>query len=156
MRAVNKHCPSKASIGLVAILLLTPLLGLAQTSPEQYLGFHPGTDRKLADYAQIVGYLQKLASESPRVKVVQIGETVLKKPDMMAIITTAGNMKNLDRYKQIGHQLRDARGLTRERAAKLAADGKVIIAMGCNIHATEIGASQMSLELAYRLAKGEA
>ncbi|HVR27594.1 MAG TPA: M14 metallopeptidase family protein [Candidatus Polarisedimenticolia bacterium] len=156
MRAVNIHCSSKAILGLVAILLLTPILGLAQTSPQQFLGFHPGTDRRLADYTQIVGYLQKLASESPRVKVVNIGETVLKKPIVMAIITTPENMKNLDRYKQVNHRLRDARGLTPEAAAKLAADGKVIIAMGCSIHSTEIGASQMSLELAYRLAKGDA
>jgi len=156
MGAVHKHRCSRAVIGLMAIWLLLPFLGLAQTSPEQYLGFRSGTDRKLADYAQIVGYLQMLASESPRVKVIQIGETVLKKRDMMAIITTAENMKNLDRYKQISHQLRDARGLTPEGAAKLAAEGGVIIAMGCNIHSTEIGASQMSLELAYRLAKGDA
>src|SRR5215471_20417694 len=156
MGAVHKLRRSGAIIGLMAIWLFAPLLGLAQTSPEQYLGFRPGADRKLADYAQIVGYLQKLASESPRVKVVQIGETVLKKQDMMAIITTAENMKNLDRYKQVSHRLRDARGLTLEGAANLAADGRVIIAMGCNIHSTEIGASQMSLELAYRLAKGDA
>jgi hypothetical protein len=79
MGAFHKYRCSRAIIGLMTIWLLSPFLGLAQTSPEQYLGFRPGTDRKLADYAQIVGYLQKLASESPRVKVVQIGETVLKK-----------------------------------------------------------------------------
>jgi hypothetical protein len=143
-------------IASIVIWLLAPCLAPAQTSPEQYLGFRPGADRQLADYAQIVAYLQKLASESPRVKVVDIGETVLKRRDMMVIITSAANMKNLDRYKQISHQLRDARSVTPEMAAKLAAEGKVIIAMGCNIHSTEIGASQMSMELAYRLAKGDA
>ncbi len=150
--------PSRRAIircALAAIWLAAPHPAAAQTSPEQYLGFSPGTDRKLADYTQIVGYLEKLASESPRVQVVQIGETVQKKRDMMAIITTAGNMKNLDRYKQISHQLRDARDVTPQMAAKLADEGKVIVAMGCNIHSTEIGASQMALELAYRLAKGD-
>jgi hypothetical protein len=153
---VNKHLHRSIISFSLAAIWLAPLIAFAQTTPEQYLGFRPGEDRKLASYSQIVGYLQKLASESPRVKVVQIGETVLKKPVMMAIITTGENMKSLDRYKLISHQLRDARGVSQELATKLAANGKIIIALGCNIHANEIGASQMSMELAFRLAKGDA
>jgi hypothetical protein len=155
MRTIRERLSTQVVIGLAAIWLTAPYSASALTSPEQYLGFHPGADRKLADYTQIVGYLKKLASESPRVKVVDIGQTVLKKRDVMAVITTAENMKNLDRYKEISHQLRDARGVTPEMATRLAAEGKVIVAMGCNIHSTEIGASQMALELAYRLAKGD-
>ncbi len=155
MRIVIEQFSRRMILVFGAMWLTIPHLAVAQTSPEQYLGFRPGADRKLADYTQITGYLRMLASQSPRINVVQIGETVLKKPIVMAIITTPENMKNLDRYKQISHELRDVRGVTPETAAKLVAEGKVIMAMGCNIHSTEIAASQMALELAYRLATGD-
>jgi len=136
--------------------MLSPSPAAAQTSPEKFLGFRPGADRQLADYQQIEAYLRALAKESPRVRVVEIGETTLKKKMVMAVVTTAKNMERLERYKQISHALRDARGLSPQAAADLASEGKVILALGCNIHSTEIASSQMALELAYRLASGQA
>ena len=143
---------------LCVSLLVSAFSGVsvrAQTSPERYLGFKPGTDRKLADYDQISGYLELLAKESPKVKLVDIGRTTQNRPIKMAIITAASNMPKLDRYREIARNLRDARGITPEMAKELAQEGKVILAVGCNIHSDEIGASQMALELAYRLAKGD-
>lgn len=147
-------------IGLLfaASLLAMPVFNIpakAQTSPTDYLGFKPGADRKLADYGQISSYFQLLAKETPRVKTIEIGRTTQGRSIVMAVITAAQNMDKLDRYREIARQLRDARDVTPAQAASLAAEGKVILALGCNIHSTEIGASQMALELAYRLAKGD-
>jgi hypothetical protein len=134
--------------------LVTCTVAAAQTAPEVFLGHAVGADRTLADYGQIETYLRKLAQESPRVRVVDIGTTTLKKPMIMAVITAERNMSRLDRYREIARQLRDARGLTPQTAANLAREGKVILAIGCNIHSTEIGSSQMAMELAYKLATG--
>jgi hypothetical protein len=134
--------------------LVTCTVAAAQTAPEAFLGHAVGADRRLADYAQIESYFRKLAQESPRVRIVDIGTTTLKKPMIMAVITAERNMPRLDRYREIARQLRDARGLTPESAAQLAREGKVILAIGCNIHSTEIGSSQMAMELAYKLATG--
>ncbi len=127
----------------------------AQTSPENFLGFKVGEDRKLADYNQILAYFQKLDEESPRLKLTEIGQSTLKKPMIMAIITAEENMAYLDRYREIARRLRDARGLSEEQARQLAREGKVILLITGSLHATEIAASQMSMELAYKLVTGQ-
>jgi hypothetical protein len=131
-----------------------PIL-MAQTTPEKFLGFKVGADRKLADYAQITAYFQKLAQESPRIKLFTIGESVQKRPLIMAAISTPENLARIDRWKEITHKLRDPRLTTAEEARKLAREGKAIVLITCSIHSTEIAASQMSMELAYDLVTGK-
>lgn len=144
----------KAGTGLAALILL-PLLLSAQTSPEAFLGFKVGADRKLADYNQIQAYFAKLASESPKIRLETIGTTTLKKPMIMAVITAEENMARLEEYKAISRKLKDPRLLAPGEAEKLARDGKVIVLITCSLHASEIAATQMSMELAYKLATGE-
>ena len=142
------------SIGLLILFLFSSHL-VAQTSPEEFLGHKVGADRKLADYDQILAYFKKLDEESEKIKVLTIGETVLKKPMILAVITAEENMARLDEYRSISKRLRDARDLNPEEAKQLAKDGKVILYYTCSQHATEIGASQMSLEFAYNLVTGQ-
>jgi hypothetical protein len=142
------------SIGLLILFVISSHL-VAQTSPEEFLGHKVGADRKLADYDQILAYFKKLDEESAKIKVLTIGETVLKKPMILAVITAEENMANLDKYRSIAKRLRDARDLDAEEARQLAKEGKVILYITCSQHATEIGASQMSLEFAYNLVTGK-
>jgi len=126
----------------------------AQTTPEKFLGFKVGADKKMADYNQIKGYFEKLASETPKMKLFTIGESTLKKPIIMAAISTPENLAKLDRYKEITHKLRDPRLTSIDEARKLAKEGKAIVLITCSLHATEVAAAQMSLELAYDLVTG--
>jgi len=135
-------------------LILLPCFLLSQTPPDKFLGHQVGADRKLADYSQIQAYFQKLDQESDSIKVVQIGTSTLKKPMIMAIITSPENMSKLDTYKGIVEKLRDPRVTPPEEAKKLAKEGKVILLITCNIHASEIASSQMAMELAYKLVTG--
>jgi hypothetical protein len=144
----------KISIALTLVLVLAAALA-AQTSPEQFLGFKVGADKKLADYTQIKAYFEKLATETPRMKLLTIGESTMKKPMIMAVITAEENMGKLDAYRDILKKLRDPRTLSTEDARKLAKDGKAIVLVTCSLHSTEIGASQMSMELAYNLVTGK-
>jgi len=127
----------------------------AQTSPDDFLGFKVGADRKLADYDQIKTYFEKLAQESEKIKILNIGQSTLGKPMIMAVITSQENMAKLDTYREIVKRLRDPRTLSPKEAKQLAQEGKVILLITCNIHATEIAASQMAMELAYKLVTGE-
>jgi len=144
----------KISTALALVLVLTAALA-AQTTPEQFLGFKVGADKKLADYNQIKGYFEKLATETPRMKLLTIGETTMKKPMIMAVITAEENMAKLDTFRDIVKKLRDPRTLSPEEAKKLAQQGKAIVLVTCSLHSTEIGASQMSMELAYNLVTGK-
>ena len=150
--------PRALSRKLAAAAIITALTGLAaaaQTSPEAYLGHKVGADRKLADYWQIKAYLEKLDAESPKLQVLTIGESTLKKPMIMAVITSEANMGRLDRYKEICRRLMDPRTLSPEDAAKLAGEGKAVLLITCSLHASEIAASQMSMEFAYDLVTGK-
>ncbi len=137
------------------VAALTCLTAAAQTSPEAFLGHKVGADRKLADYGRIKAYFEKLDAESPKLQLLTIGESTLKKPMIMAVITSEANMGRLDRYKEITRLLKDPRTLSPEEAAKLAGEGKSIVLITCSLHASEIAASQMSMEFAYDLVTGK-
>jgi len=150
---VNKS--KKLACLLLSFFIFSSWL-IAQTPPEKFLGHKVGEDRKLADYSQIKAYFELLDKESPKLTLLNIGKTTLGKDMIMAVITDEENMKNLDRYREIARTLKDARGLNDEEARKLAKEGKTILLITCNIHATEIAASQMAMELAYDLITGKA
>jgi len=146
----------KKIISLLSLsLIFLPFILIAQTPPEDFLGHKVGADRKLADYNQIQAYFQKLDQESPKIKVLTIGKSTLNKPIIMAVITSEENMANLDKYSMIAKRLRDARGLSPEEARNLSQEGKAIVLITCNIHATEIASSQMAMEFAYKLVTGQ-
>ena len=138
------------------VMFIFPCFLSAQTPPDKFLGFKVGEDRKLADYNQIKAYFELLDKESPNLTVLSIGQTTLGKDLIMAVISSEDNLKNLDRYRQIARRLKDARGLTPDEARQLAKEGKAILLITCNIHSTEIAASQMAMELAYDLISGQA
>ena len=119
-------------------------------TPKSVLGFHPTDDRTIADWTQISGYFTTLDRASDKVKVEEIGKTTLGKPQIVAYISSAENIKNLDRYKAISRQA--ANPSSANQAANLIEQGKTIVAISCSIHSTEIVASQMSMNLAYDLA----
>jgi len=145
---------AKPLYSLIVLFLLTGLSFGQLKSPAEFLGFKLGTDRKLADMEQIVQYFRMLDKNSDRIKVQEVGKTTLGNPFITAFITSAGNHQNLENYRLIQQKLADPRSLTEAEAEKLITSGKAVVMINCSIHATEIGASQMSLRLAYDLATG--
>ncbi|HVP14371.1 MAG TPA: M14 metallopeptidase family protein, partial [Terriglobales bacterium] len=121
-------------------------------SPESFLGFPVGADRKLADYGKIVGYLETLARSSDRVRLDTLGATTLGRPLVMAVISSATNLREADRWREVARRLADPRALGAAEADRLVAEGKVVLLVGCSIHSSEIGGSQMALEWAHALA----
>src|SRR2546429_7264910 len=91
-------------------------VALAQTkamaAPADVLGFTPGDDRKLASWAKVVEYFQKLAATSDRVKFEEIGRTTMGAPFVYATISAPENLKRLDEFKRIQDQLADPRKLS--------------------------------------------
>jgi hypothetical protein len=173
----------RASLILASLLLvlLLPDRGaisqrtLAQTkaipAPADVLGFTPGDDRKLASWAKVVEYFQKLAAASDRVKLEEVGKSTMGAPFVYATISAPDNLQRLDEFKLIQRQLSDPRGLgswnaeyplryaggkdmrDRDRkAVELMARGKTVVAITCGIHSTEVGSYLSSMLIAYRLA----
>ena len=73
----------------------------AQTipSPKSVLGFEPTQDKTIADWSQIVNYFQKLDAASSKIIVKEIGKTTLGRPFIVAFVSSAENIKNLEKYK---------------------------------------------------------
>src|SRR5258706_13815880 len=78
-------------------------------APADVLGFTPGDDRKLASWAKVVEYFQKLSAASDRVKFEEIGKTTMGAPFVYATITAPENLKRLSEFKEIQRQLADPR-----------------------------------------------
>ena len=140
------------SILLVIMLLPGALLGDSLLTPEKKFGFPMGADRKLIDWNQISDYFFYLGKNSDRIVVEELGKTTLGKPFILTIISSAENIKNLERYKKIQQQLANPYNLTPEKAKTLIDQSKTIVLVSLNIHSTEIASSQESVELAYELA----
>jgi Zinc carboxypeptidase len=122
-------------------------------SPRDLLGFTPGDDRTIADWAQITDYFVRLDRASPRVRVQDFGTSTLGRRLFAAFVSSEENIRELDRYREIQRRLADPRlvGSDAERD-RLVREGKTVVVVSCSIHSTEIVASQMSMQLAYGLA----
>src|SRR4051812_45848431 len=70
-------------------------------APRDVLGFTPGEDRKLADYATVAAYFRKLSETSDRVRLEEIGPTTLGKPMLLATISSPANLARLDRLQDV-------------------------------------------------------
>src|SRR5437773_612654 len=132
-----------------------PAVSADVPTPESVLGFSVGEDRKLADWTQIVGYFQKLAAASPRVKVEDVGPTTEGNPFLVVTITSEANMARLEEIRRANLRLADPRTLSEDEARGLIDTGKAIVALNHGIHSTEVGASQTSMQTAYALATGQ-
>ena len=140
------------------LLPLSPARLIAQTlqSPEDYLGFPVGADNKLAHWDQILEYMHMADRASERVMVTILGKSTLGRDFPLVTITSANNMRNLDRIKEINRRLYDPDSIRSEaEAQRLIAEGKVVVCVTCAVHASEIGSTQMVLEAVHRLATEE-
>ncbi len=136
------------------ILMALPARAIAQQaipSPVDVIGFEPGADYKLANYAQITSYFEQLDAASDRVQMIKIGESVLGRPLFVVFISSADNIAKLDRYKSISAQLARAR-IDDDTAYELAQEGKAVVWIDGGMHATERATAQMTPALAHRLA----
>jgi len=119
-------------------------------TPEDYLGFRVGEDYKLASWEQIYFYFRMLDDGSEKISVKELGKSTEGKPFIMAVITSEDNMKSLDDYQNISKSLASGK-LSENRVRELSGRGKLVLLVTCSIHATEVGAAQMSMELAHRM-----
>src|SRR5437588_4627609 len=148
----------------IQLAFVSPSTAFAQSktipAPADVLGVTPGDDRKLASWAKVVDYFQKLAAASDRVKFEEIGKSTMGAPFVYATISAPENLRRLDQFKDIQRQLADPRilgsptnpALADRKARALIARGKNIVAITCGIHSTEVGSYLSSMLIAYRLA----
>ncbi|WP_076070317.1 M14 family metallopeptidase [Sphingomonas montana] len=127
----------------------TPRLRI--TAPEAMMTGRPGADYFLANYTQVSAWLQKIAGESDRIKIVGIGKTAEGREQYMAIVSAPENIRNLEKYRRISEQLALAKGLTDEQAKALAAEGKAVVLIDAGLHATEVTNVQTHIQIIHEM-----
>jgi hypothetical protein len=152
---------SVLALAVAAVGAVNPAAAQVLQSPEQVFGHQVGADRKLVDWDGIVRYLQLADQASDRVTLREVGKSSHNRPFLLLEISSPQTLANLDRYK--GHQRRlyfqdhvpgqdpDAVHTAAQRD-ELFSQHKAVVLITCTIHATEVGAAQMAMELVYHLA----
>jgi len=120
-------------------------------TPESVFGFPVGADYKLFNYEQSIGYFEKLAQASDRIKLVEVGKTSFGRRWFAAVISSPENLARLDHYREINMRLAHPEGLTDAQARDLAREGRMIVDISGGLHASEIAGSQHTPLLAYQL-----
>jgi hypothetical protein len=156
---MNARRPLLAGLAALALSLSAGRApALAQPAPAlpepgRFLGFPVGADNKLARWERIVEYMRLAAAASPRVRVRDLGRSTNGNPFIAVEVSSADTMKDIDRFKRLERKLYFQDGAPSEAERdEIFRSGKAVVAVTCNIHSTEIGSSQMVLELVHRLA----
>ncbi|MBQ9966041.1 MAG: peptidase M14 family protein [Clostridia bacterium] len=121
------------------------------TRPVDHFGFKPGADYELARWDKIVEYFYLLEKQSDRITVTDMGPSTEGNPFLKVIITSPENHKNLEEIRQTSMKLADPRGLSQEEIDALVKKGKAVSVQSMSLHATEVGGTQMAINLAYDL-----
>jgi len=140
-----------AALAFVALLTATGVEAQRVTSPQQQFGHEIGADYVLPNYTELTAYWQKLAAESDRMVLDTIGLSEEGRPQLMAIITSPENQRNLEHYREMNRRLAMADGLTDEQARQLAHDSKAVVWFDGGLHATEVLGAQQLMETVYQL-----
>lgn len=148
------------SLALVLALLTALTSGAAwlqaadgPPTPEQFFGFRIGSDNKLARWDRIVDYLRQVSSASDRIRFRELGKSTNGHPFVVLEISSPETLKNLDRYRELERKLYFQGGApTDAEREEIFRDGKAVVLVTCSMHATEVGATQMSVELVHKLA----
>ena len=125
-------------------------------TPESVLGHAVGADFRLATYETSIEYFEMLAAASDRVELREVGRSSFGRPVYLALISSAENLANLDRHREIAQRLAHPRGLTDEEARRLAAEGRALVWIDGGLHASEVAHAQHTIQLAYDLVTGDA
>ena len=123
--------------------------------PDSFFGFRLGDDYKMARWDRITEYFYLLNQQSENIRVVNMGPTTENNPFLLAIITSAENLAELDELRETNRRISDPRGLSDAEINHLVDRGKVIVCQSMGLHANEIASTQMAPQLAYDLVAGD-
>jgi hypothetical protein len=138
---------------LFFILSIVPMASAQIPAPEKFLGHRVGEDKKLARWDKIVEYMNIVAKNSDRVRLTELGKTTENNPFILLEIAAPETLKDLQRYKKLERKLYFQGGApTDAERDEIFRSGKTVVLITCAMHSTEIGATQMVLELVHRLA----
>ncbi|MGB3466913.1 MAG: M14 family metallopeptidase, partial [Cyclobacteriaceae bacterium] len=128
---------------LLSLLSCTFFLTQGQViSPAEHLGYEIGD--KFTHHYTVVDYFEKLAESSDRVQVMEYGKTNEGRPLILAFVSTAENIENLEKIRE--------NNLRRANIVEGDADDAVgIVWLSYNVHGNESSSTEASMKTIYQL-----
>ena len=118
-------------------------------SPTEFIGEKYG--KQFSPHHRLVDYFQHVDEASPKVKLIQYGETNEGRPLYIAIVTSEKNHKNLEDIRLTNLQ---NIGMT-DQAPKTTIE-KSIVWLSYSVHGNEAGGSESSMNVIYQLTGADA
>ena len=107
------------------------------TSPREAFGHEVGDDYRLINYTAFEGWLKTVASQSNRIRLMEIGQSTEGRTMYVAAVSSPENIARLDRYQEIARKLAKAEGVDETAARAMAAEGKAVVWIDGGLHSTE-------------------
>jgi hypothetical protein len=111
-------------------------------APPEVLGYPLGT--RFTHWAEVVGYLERLAAASPRVTISEYGRTWEGRPLVLLAISSPANIARLESVRD-GQRLLAA-------GAEPADEAPVVVWLGYGVHGNEPSSTEAAVATAYLLA----
>lgn len=121
-------------------------------SPRSVLGYQLG--ERFTDFRLLERYVERVADASPRVNLVQYGETYEHRPLRVAVITSDENHKYLENIKTQNLRLTDPGSLSAAEAQAIVEKLPVIVWLSYGIHGNESSSPEAAMAVLYQLAAG--
>lgn len=143
MQLINNSIKLKNAFLLVS-LVLSGYVSMAQLqSPDQFLGYKLGS--RFTAHAQVVYYFEHVAKFAPqKVKLQYYGATNEHKPLLLAFVSSAENIENLQNIRKNNVQLAAAGAASIEKPTP-------IVWLSYNVHGNEASSSEASMLTLYEL-----
>ena len=127
---------------LFSLILLVSISVSAQQlkSPSEFLGYDLGT--QFTRHHEVVDYYEYLAESAPdRVQLTVYGKTNERRPLILAYVSSAENLANLETIRQ--EHLKDTEGT--------GSGSKAIVWLSYNVHGNESVSTEASMKTIYEL-----
>jgi Zinc carboxypeptidase len=137
---------------LVFLLALSSIAWASDVpSPKDFLGHDVCEDYYLANYSELTGYWQMLATKSNRLTVESIGKTEDGRDQLMCVITDPSNRPNLEKIRKGNERLAKAKDFKNDAEVReFVKKQKTVIWIDGGLHANEVLVGQHLIEMAYR------
>ena len=141
-------------VAFAVVLSASAFVAAAQSAlptPASVFGFEPGDDNMLATYEQVLDYYRRVDAASDRVMLMDAGETSQGRRMYFALVSSPGNLLNIDRLREIQQRLAHPDGLLEDEARALAREGRAFVHIDGGLHSTEVAPPQHTPLLLHNL-----
>lgn len=136
------------------LLLSFGILHAQVTSPLEHFGFEIGANYHLTNYTQTESYFQKIAEQSNRILLQELGKTEEGRSQYMLVVSSPDNLNKVHRYQEISRHLALAE-MPEDIARDMAKEGKAVVWIDGGLHSTETVATHQLIETLYQVVSGQ-